>query len=317
MRLLRVAPEAADQAPRWALALESFDAARPPAGVRVLKAEGDSGVFHARFLGREVVIKSRLTRGFLARLKLLLRPSKAWRQWQGAAWLSSQGLPTAAGLVLATRATPRGLEELLVLAHVPGKTVLEHLADPSLPVRLQHVLAREAGRLVAAMVLPSPQVGPGVAGRFNRDHKPSNLIVPRLTPAGAEIAIVDTVDLRPIRRAKQAAGCARRMLASMVIEPTGCGVAPRRTLMARALIACWHELGCRADASGRLRQAGYRPGAMRATEPGRLARLHLRRQWERIARLIEDHGDPTPKVNPLKAPHVSGSSSGAAPASGG
>ncbi|MDX2016616.1 MAG: hypothetical protein SFY95_03120 [Planctomycetota bacterium] len=308
MRLLRMGDSARDAAPRWALALESFDPASPPAGVRVLKRENTSGVFHARFLGREVVIKSRVTVGLWARLRQLFRPGKAWRQWEGAQWLRAQNLPTAEPLVLASRRSRAGLEELLVLAHVPGKTLLEHLADASLPVRLQHVLAREAGRLVAAMVLPAPDM----RGRFNRDHKPSNLLVPRLTPAGAEIAVIDTVDLRPILRPKQAAGFARRMLASMVIEPTGCGVPPRRALMARALVACWHELACRADASGRVRQAGYRPGAMRATQAGRLARLHLRRQWERIARLIEAHGDPTPKVNPLSTP-----SPGAEPAAGG
>ncbi len=152
---------------------------------------------------------------------------------------------------------------------LPGKSVLHHLADRDLTVRQQHTLAAELGRIVARLRARSDWRGHA----HNRDHKPSNLIVTSLDPP--QVAIIDCV---AIRRDWFDSDQPFRMLADLLIEPLGVGHPPRRTLMMRALLAYFRELDT-------------------APMPDRAKAL--RHFWQEVTDTIRDHGDPTPRVNPL------------------
>lgn len=234
-----------------------------------LKAEGGSRVVGAAVRGRGVVVKVRELRGAWARLKCVLGRGKGDRHWRGAALLAGKGVATARVLALARARVDGAESELLVMERVEGVTLLRVMAyvrsgAPGAPgVREQHALARAVGRQVAQM-----------GELFNRDHKPSNLMVEGI--GGAEPRVV-LIDCEGVRRAVIPG--AARMFASLVIEPTGCGVPPRRGLMMRALRA-WAE-GAGAPASMKER------------------RSMERMMWAEAARVVAHHGDPTPRVNPL------------------
>jgi tRNA A-37 threonylcarbamoyl transferase component Bud32 len=231
---------------------------------RTLKAEGGARVLAASLLGRGVVVKVREIRGPWARLKCALGRGKGDRHWRGAALLTGKGIATARVFALA-RGRLGGREcEMLAMEHVHGPTLLRVMdaarrGGAGAPgVREQHALARAVGLQVARM-----------GELFNRDHKPSNLIV-----RGGEIVVIDCEGVR-----RAVIPGAARMFASLLIEPTGCGVPPRRSLRMRAVLA-WAEAG---DAGG-----------------GRAAhRAAAREAWAEAARVVSRHGDPTPRVNPL------------------
>jgi hypothetical protein len=133
---------------------------------------------------------------------------------------------------------------------VEGRTLLRVMDRGGLAVRQEQALARAVGAQVAAF-----------GATYNRDHKPSNLIVTR-EDGPPTIAVIDCVAVAD-------GADAERMFTSLVLEPLGCGCLPRRSLLARAL-------------------AGYTPD-----------RDRRRTIWRDVARRVREHGDPTPKVNPL------------------
>ena len=245
---------------------------------RVLKEDGATWVRRARVMGREVVVKCRGIDGAWARVKCALVRGKGDRHWRGAALLAGKSVPTARVMVLA-RARVDGREsELLVMEWVEGPTLLRVMADVhaggagALGVRGQHELAREVGRQVFAL-----------GELFNRDHKPSNLIVMSKPEGGARIAVIDC---EGVRRATIPG--AARMFASLVIEPTGCGVRPRRALMMRA-VRGWIQGAEAADES-----IGAEGPVDREER-----RAMVRMMWGDVARVVAHHGDPTPRVDPL------------------
>ncbi|MBX3403303.1 MAG: hypothetical protein KF699_07830 [Phycisphaeraceae bacterium] len=250
-----------EDAAAWAVALGEgawLDSAR------TLKAEGGVRVLGASMLGREVVVKVREVRGAWERLKCAVGRGKGDRHWRGAALLAGKGVATARVFVLA-RAMIGGCEcELLAMEFVHGPTLLQRMAaahrgEAGAPgTREQHALARAAGAQIAHM-----------GELFNRDHKPSNLIV-----RGGEIVVIDCEGVR-----RAVIPGAARMFASLLIEPTGCGVPPRRSLRMRALLA-WARAG---DPRGD--RASHRAAA--------------REVWAEAARVVRHHGDPTPRVDPL------------------
>ena len=107
------------------------------------------------------------------------------------------------------------------------------------------------------------------AGLFNRDHKASNL----MAPARGGLLMIDTVGVRRARRGDDPA----EMLAKLLIEANGAGVRVRPADRGRVLRG-WFG----ADGEG--------GGAER------------RRLRARIERILERHGDPTPKDDPFGAP---------------
>lgn len=239
-----------------ARALGEVDLAR----AEILKLEGGDSVVACTILGRATVVKVQGPRGIVGTIKRYLGLSRAWRQWRGAATLARLSIATAQPLALAIEiGTGR---EWFVADRLIGPTLLHELAGKGMGARpaVQHEIAEAVGRQVGAMVR---------AGHFNRDHKPSNIV---LTADGP--AVIDTVAIRQCRDGSREA--AARMLASLVIEPTGCGFPARLALRAR----------CVAAAASVLEGAG----AERASR---------RELWSLAREIIRDHGDMRPRVSPL------------------
>lgn len=277
IRVVRVWP--GENGAAWLPALQrgSFLAADLPVAASIYKQEGTTWVASAHLFVdsgpvpqavRSVVIKSRPIPNVVERVKCLLGAGRADRQWRGAAWLLEHGFRSARPHVILRGRCDGVLREWLVMETVPGRTALEHLASRDLTVREEHAAAAEAGRMVARLV---------GSGRMNRDCKPSNLILLNAGSHGPEIAMIDTVAVRRILLRRRGL---TRMLAAMVIEAIGTGNRPRRALMARALRE-----------------------AVKARAPGlgkRAAHSAAADLWCRVAALVEKHGDPTPRVYPLK-----------------
>lgn len=101
---------------------------------------------------------------------------------------------------------------------------------------------------------------------FNRDQKPSNIIVS--TPGA--LVVVDTVGVRALAAMPRERAVAR-MVASALIEPAGCGVRLPKTFAANIL-------------------AGLAP----SFDPVALARVAAV-----VSSILREHGDPTPRINPL------------------
>lgn len=229
-----------------------------PTQVQVIKRDGDAEVVAATLLDQAVIIKRWRARSTYEKFKMKLGLGRASRHARGTRLLQSCGIPTAA--VLASQLTPEqdgALVQTLILERLPGKTVLQHLADGDLAPRQQHALARRIALDMAALLR---------AGYYNRDHKPSNLIVTSTDAADPRVAVIDTV---AIRRAGDVG--AIRMLASLFIEPLGCGVPPRRALAFRVVRTLANEgLG----------------------KP-------YQQLWMYAGNVIRNHGDARPKVDPL------------------
>lgn len=266
-------PSPRPSAQQWAEAIGAFD----PAKAVLLKADGPTRVWRAALLGQDVVIKCWELGSRPGRVKVLFRGGRGDRHWRGAEWLLAHGVRTAQPLALAiqdggaVRHTPRSdrgsspgrswPRQWLVMRALDGPTVLELLADAELPVRRQHTLAAELGRQVDRITQQ---------GRYNRDHKPSNLIVEHLDENEARVAIIDCVAINRCSRGNGLAGL--RMLSSLITEPIGCGVRPRRAVMMRAL------------------RAFVGVGPRNAV---------VRYWWERISTHVAAKGDPRPTVDPL------------------
>jgi len=279
IRVERTAPGEDPHA--WHDALRAFD----PATATVLKAEGRIAVYRASLAGHDIVLKAWELPPLLPRIKQLLLASRAWRHWRGAARLEASSIPTAHCLALMTERAKGGLViEWLAMEALPGRTLLEVIAeihaDPNaISVRRQHNLARALGRQLAGLER---------ANLFNRDHKPSNLIIAwredsPSNDAGSAgddptISLIDCVAIQ--RLGRQSWRGVRRMLASLIIEPTGCGLPIRRTLRLRALASFL-------DAQTAL--------------PRDVRRRAIRAGWASVEALVQAHGDPTPRVNPLKS----------------
>ncbi len=262
LRVIRAAP-GVDSA---ALARELSDASWISVATPLKLDAGGGGdgswVRRGSLAGRDVVVKAR-TLSPSDRLKALVGQSRADRHWRGAARLARAGIRTATPLAILRGTLGGRPTELLVCEFVPGVSLLAAIAALArAPVPREHALARAAGLSIADLA------GGGAAGLFNRDHKPSNLIVLGEGAAVPRIVMLDTVAIRTARGDASLA----RMLASLVIEPTGVGLTPnlRRPLLFRAALAA-------ADQD----------------------RARARRLYRAAAQIVREHGDPTPRVNPL------------------
>lgn len=265
VKVRRVGP--GEDAARWAVALA--DAAWH-ATATLLKSDTDAWVRRAIINGRDAVIKCRAISRADDRLKLLLGAARGDRQWRGATWLASHGFATAQPFTLATAEVDGMLTELLVAEYINARSVLEHLASSDLTVREQHEVCRALARLLAGMIKQ---------GRYNRDGKPSNLLVVRSSGA-IDVATIDTV---AIRQSPSAHSKLIDMLASLMIEPIGVGAAPRLALRARVVKEVVELLN--------------RDPSRRHVE-----RLEL---WWHVSERVAHHGDPRPRVNPLSSASTS------------
>jgi tRNA A-37 threonylcarbamoyl transferase component Bud32 len=265
----------------WGAALTAFD----PAAAVVLKRDAGTTVYRASILGRELVLKCWELRTPGSRVKAAFRASRAHRHWLGAHQLEALGVRTAHcySLVTETR-TGRHPRQWLVMELLPGKTVLQHMADRDLSVVQEHRLARALGRQVERIA----------RGRYlNRDHKPSNLIVIDIggQEAETEVAVIDTVGIRKRRGLSKPGERVWRMLHALVVEPIGVGIPPRRGLCMRVIcevLAAWQE------------RFPDREQDIHSTHSG--GRWIL---WNNVRASLQRHGDPTPRVDPLASPVAS------------
>ncbi|MEX2219160.1 MAG: hypothetical protein WD749_10430 [Phycisphaerales bacterium] len=244
----------------WENALHSFDERT----AATLKAAGGTAVLRGSLLGREVVLKRWDVAGAAARLKAIVGAGRADRHWRGAQWLLDHGFATARCWVVATEQRHPCPRRWLVMECLRGPSLLELMSAGGRGTRQDHALARALGRQIAHF---------DALARHNRDHKPSNLIItgPDHDPA---IAVIDCVGLRP-------GGDTARMMASLLIEPAGCGLVIRRTLAARVLRECCE--------------------ALVAEEPSREERRRLERSLAAsVLGRIRAHGDPRPRIDPLR-----------------
>lgn len=272
------APGVSDAA--WARALSWWAGAGEPG--RVLKSDGPNVVIAASLLGRGVVVK-RWRPSAWTRLRSTISGSKCERHWRGASWLARHGIGTAPCLAMGHDAALVARRDYLVMEELTGPTVLDVLARSAdartIGVREEHAIAREVGRQIAGMI---------AHGRFNRDHKPSNLIV--VGRAGrVGLAVIDCVAILPLWRGGGAGAARERMLASLCIEPTELGVGPRRSLVLAALCAALgvERAGGRASRAGRGGRGGR--GAMRLSPSAKRA---LRGVWRSVAARVRAHVGP-------------------------
>ena len=227
-----------------------------------------------------LIVKVR-TLGAADRIKALCGGGRAKRAREGAAWLHRHGLSTALPLLHATT----GAFELQVMPELAGRSLLFVLADefraPSETGRdTESAIAAAVGRDLATMVL---------AGRFNRDHKPSNLIV-YADGAEVNVAIIDTVAILPVKPRAAMVERAARMLSSLLIEPMGCGIAPRRALRWRVLLAFLEAMwiGQAAEGDTTPLDVDWQQQSARAI-------------WGMVAKLIARHGPMVPVDDPLES----------------
>jgi len=178
--------------------------------------------------------------------------------------------------------------ELLIMEHIPGQTLLQHLATPTLPTRAQH-------RVAEALALQCFQMA--AAGVFNRDHKPSNLIVRSATPDSADLVVLDAVAIRPVAWGDLT--FSRVPLERLILEAIGVNATPRRALIAR-FVRRWVDLIHPALTAPPLDNSPT-PDPRTAADARRARHLQRLRVWRTIHQRILDHGDPTPTDNPLSA----------------
>lgn len=230
-----------------------------PAWWEVLKSNDRGAVLAGEVLGNQrIVVKTmRLDRPKDV-ISRLFRTTRLERQRRGAHRVAQAGLVTAEPRLMFRGRNARGtVVETLVLDRLPGETLLHTIAGGRADHARVCALARDVGRLTRAL---------DDAGLFNRDHKPSNLIV-LPEPFDPALALIDTVGVHR-RRPSDRLG---RMLANLVIELIGTGLTPAPVILARVL---------------------------------RAARVPVRSTWRRVEALVRAHGDPTPSEDPLGHPDV-------------
>jgi len=291
-----------------------FDALTAPAShppPTILKRDEHTLVARLRVGPHAFILKLHTPASPVDHLKALLRQSRLWRQYRGARWLIDHRLPTAQPLAMLSLRDHAHLPAgtYLAMHALDGRTLLDHLAlmakGPSIvvgdAVRAQHALADAAGALVANLLRAQP---PKARPRYNRDHKPSNLIVTALSPDHAELAIIDTVAIDPHPAFSHPTLPLRRMLFALIVEPLGCNVLPRRALLMRGLYAYLR------------REWAIDPGFPSMSQPHRdqppvalsgltfdqWARDSVRAIWPAVVQTLRTHGDPRPRINPLQNP---------------
>ena len=242
----------------WAAALGTIEHAR------CLKDHPGGTVWRATLLGHDCILKSTPLTSPKRRVQALLRRSPAWKHWRAAHWLYAHGIDTAPPLALLRCAHKHAPSECLVLAFLPGGTVLDHLAARDLAPAAEHRLAEAVATLACRLASQ---------GVRNRDAKPSNLIVTEITTRLATLAVIDCADLRRVRGSPEHA--VAQMLASAFIEPLGCKLPPRRALCARVVRAAAQKL--------------------HPDQPSAAARD----LWSQIDAIVTGHGDATPTDSPL------------------
>lgn len=270
-KLEQVEGDAAEARTKW---ISTFTGRDWAVGAEIFKKTDDSSVIRSMVLSRDLVLKTSRVGGVKGLLQALASSTRAHRQWSGSEWLRSVGV-TAPRCVAIVRGTRDGTPvETLVTEYVPGHTLLWLIArgvikeDPDSPA--SRAIAYAVGRDMAQIVK---------SGRFNRDHKPSNLVVTNAGPPVAKITTVDAVAIQSLKPEDRVDGMAR-MVAALIIEPKGIGHPIPPPMLRRIVDALAHEMVGPANADS----------------------------WTgdmimRAERLVAAHGDATPQHDPLVGTH--------------
>ena len=231
-------------------------------GSEVLKEDGDVIVRRARVLGREVVVKRWGLTRLKRRVQAVFNATPGCRHWRGAARVAGAGERTARVFAMARGSDDRGPCELLVMERLEGRSVLEHVARPTLGVRGQHELARCVGRHIARLA---------AKGVVNSDGKASNLIVIEDGDT-FQIGVIDCGAMGGMTDDEPADS-----LGVLVVEMIGVGHPPRLALAMRTVLSLIDAWGSPSVSRGAFRND----------------------VWEGVRKFLRHHGDPTPKVDPL------------------
>ncbi|MEM1330263.1 MAG: hypothetical protein AAGG07_06865 [Planctomycetota bacterium] len=264
--------EADGDAARFLRALEDGSWAD---GATTVKAGSSSAVYRVTLEDRAFCMKVARLSGPKRALQSLTRSTRGHRAWDGTDRLARAGCDTATPRALVTGTSVGTATEALFTDWLDGQTVLDALRG-DLPNQELPTLARHTGAAISRMV---------TRGLYNRDHKPSNLIV---LGTDRPPAVIDTVAIRRFRLLDRAALTqhAAHMLACLAIEPTGVGAPEADIRLLRvASAACAEELQV---ASAR-----------------QLFRASVKR--------VINHGDPRPK-DPPSPPEPAASPAGASDA---
>lgn len=238
---------------------------RPWERGHLIKRDSERTVWRASALGSAVSVKIRPARG-LRRARVLLGRTDLGRSVRGADLLTGSGVGCARVFAHALV----GADETLVTEWLEGPTLLERLAAGDGAERA--ALLSRTGELIGRQLR---------SGLLNRDHKPSNVIV--TSADGTALGLVDVGGVRAVLgSASSAVRDGGRMCASVAIEPMGVGCPLSETEL-DALI----HAACVSACAG---VVSVSPEYLRP------------RMSRRARRLIETHGDATPRVNPLDRP---------------
>lgn len=171
---------------------------------------------------RAVVVKVQPLRSLKHRASAATGSSRGHRAWRGAEKLLRAGIAAAEPLLLVDGISSGRRVEALVTDEIRGPSLIEALQSGPLAFADEAERARAIGRQLAQMA---------AAKLYNRDHKPSNLM---LVEDSADPLLIDTVAIRfaPLR-----VRALKRMLTALAVEPTGLGFPPRRALAMRVVRA--------------------------------------------------------------------------------
>ncbi len=228
--------------------------------------------------GTKLVRKVRCVRGVFDRFKCAIGRGRLARQWDGAVWLREHGFATGVPRALGMGTTEAGRVEVMVLEYVEGETLIDLLADAAgrsgAVEKVAEIAAALAGT-IAAMVR---------AGRFNRDFKPSNLVV---TDVDGQVGVaqIDTAAIRGCE-ARRLDSAPVHMLTCLMLEPTGCGCPPtarQQVRVVRDLIRAWNA---DSDDDEELSREVEKSG--------------IRLLMEAVAKRVRRHGESRPKDDPRR-----------------
>ncbi|MEM9084260.1 MAG: lipopolysaccharide kinase InaA family protein, partial [Planctomycetota bacterium] len=189
-----------------------------------LKSDEHTTVFVGVLAGGWSIVKTHALTRPKDSLAAIFRRTRLHRQFRGTVRSIRAGIPAAiVRLVIRGRDEEGRVIDTLIMERVPGRSVLEIFADAETNEETKRELAELVGALTHTLL---------AEGLFNRDHKPSNIIVDE-SRGGFRPVLIDCVG---VRKAKTG-DTIERLLKNLVVELIGYSCAPSSTSAWRALCA--------------------------------------------------------------------------------